>query len=145
MVKATLRDVLHLRRDNEEALVTHISETVTASNGTKNIHLKNPSSNDKEIDVHNFAINSHFEGEYRIYDTFDSLSGGTALNIDNLRMDSDGNVDSGVMESNKNVTFSTSAEPHFESAIPGGGPGGHIGGNGKGTEPIIEPGREIVV
>jgi len=140
--KATLRDVLHLRRDNENAYVTHISETVST---TKNIHLRNPSSNDKDIDVHKFTINSHFEGNYKIYDRFDSLSGGTSLNIDNLRMDTDGDVDDGTMESNKNVTFTASTTPHFEAAIPGGGAGGQTGGNGKGTEPIIEPGREIVV
>lgn len=135
-------------RDSEQAFVTsHRFTTITSGGGTANFHLKNPSDSGHNIDIHAVAIPTHFKGHLEIFDTFDSgPSGGTAVGIDNLRMGSDnGTPDSGSMEAYHSATFSAT-NTHWTSDIEGGqiAGAGSIGGTAAATEPIIEPGREII-
>lgn len=132
------------RRDNEEVYLGFNTTTVTSGGGTINIHLENRTS-DRVIDVHDLIITSQFEGQFAIYDRFESVSGGSNIIIENLYMDEgNGGPDSGNMSMASDVSF-TDTGTHFREAIPSGGPGGSMGGTGIETEPLIDPGRQIVV
>lgn len=134
------------RRSDERGFVAFHKTSVPSGGGTINLHLKNPSS-DTTIDVEKFLISSQFKGEYAIYDAFSSTpTGGSSQTIDNLKMDSSGGPpDSGEMAVNSDVAF-TASGTHFTEVLPSGGAGANtIGGAGGGTEPLIEPGREIVI
>ena len=131
----------------EQAFVASLATSVT-SGGTINIQLSNPADSTVALDVSQFLFSSQFKGQFKIYDQFDTApSGGSAIGIDNLLMDSGGNgPDTGSATANSGVTFTPSGTPHFNSVLPGGGVGGTgTGGAGIGTEPIIEPGREVVL
>lgn len=133
------------RRQVSEGYVAFITASVPDTGGTITLRIANPTT-DRVIDIQRFIVTSHFEGRVRIYDSFDGdVTGGTDVGIDNLRMDAGGGPpDSGTMVAESGVTF-TATGTHFDAVVPGGGPGGSIGGRGDGTEPLIDPGREIVV
>jgi len=131
----------------EQAFVASIATSVT-SGATINMQLSNPSDSGVSLDVSQFLFSSQFKGQFKIYDRFSTApSGGSTVGIDNLLMDSGGNgVDTGTATVNSGVTFTPSGTPHFNSVLPGGGVGGTgTGGAGVGTEPIIEPGRDVVL
>jgi len=134
------------RRADSRAYVTHYRTTVTNGGGTANLRLKNPTDS-TTIDVQILIVSSQFRGEYVIHDSFSSdPSGGSANSIDNLVMDeSSGSPDSGDMTATTEVTFTSDGERYAE-VLPSGGQGGNTsGGKGNATEPLIEPGREIVI
>lgn len=141
------------RRDQEKGFVVGTGPTTaTSGGGTFNLHLANPTDSGVNLEVESFIIDTQFRGQYTIYDSFDTdPSGGTTLTIDNLRMDSANSVpDSGIAEANQDVTYTPATDgTHFAGVLPsGGGEGsgiGTMGGHAAGTEPIIEPGREIVI
>lgn len=140
-----------LRSDGRAYTVSHTT-TVAANGGSMNVHLKNPTgqSDPDDIDIVTFAPVTQFEGKYTVYDSFSSApSGGTELGIDNMVMDSDNQTDTGIAVANGGVSFTDDGDPHLELPIPSGGGDsqglGTFGGRGIGTEPIIEPGREIVI
>jgi hypothetical protein len=136
---------LELYKQDEMGFVGFVTGTVTANGGTQTLHLKNPSANSNSIDVVRFLVSPQFAGEFAIYDSFSSApSGGSSVSIDNLKMDAGGGVDSGNMTMNSGVSF-TADGTHLDIPTPGGGNGGNtVGELIEGTEPIIEPGREIV-
>jgi len=120
--------------------------TIAGNGGTETLQLKNPSGSNVSACVNSFLINSQFAGEFAVYDAFSTPpSGGSDAGIDNLLMDAEGGPpDVGNMISKTGVSF-TQNGIHVDGVLPSGGPGDSIGGNVSGTEPIIEPGREIVL
>ena len=141
-----LENAVYLARIRERAYTAHLNEQVPAGD-TINIHLKNPSSNDVSVVLHEYRPVSEFVGQYNVYDGFSSgPTGGNGNGEDNLLLDTENeSPDTGPAEVNDNVTF-TADSTHFSEALPGGGASGiSTGGAITGTEPIIEPGREIVV
>jgi hypothetical protein len=134
------------RRESSDAFVAYTTGTVAAGGGTEALHIAN-TTQDRIIDIKQFIVASQFRGQYAIYDVFDGdITGGDTVSIDNLRLDASGGVpDSGAMSAASGVSF-TATNTHFAAAIPSGdAPGGTSGGAGAGTEPLIEPGREIVL
>lgn len=126
------------------AFIGYTTASVPASGGTITLHLENPTDN-RMIDVHNLIITTQFEGQYWIYDVFDGDVTGSEVTTDNLRLDEmNGAPDSGNMNMNNGVTF-TATGTHFHESVPSGGPGGNMGGKSTGPEPLIGPGREIVI
>lgn len=143
---AAEEDVLlaQAKRD-ERAYVASTRFTVTASGGTANMQLQNPSGSGFNANVRSFVVRTQFEGTVDVWDQFSTApSGGSGNGIDNLLMDSEGADDFGNMNVATNVTF-TGSNTHIEDVIPSGGPGGKIGGESMAPTPIIEPGREIVI
>lgn len=140
---------LELYKQREQGFVASIVSSVTNSGGTINMHIRNPSDSDFDIDVYRFLFSSQFRGQFTIYDQFSSApSGGSSVSIDNLLMDSGGDNGSnmGGVTANSGVSFTDEGSPHFTSVLPSGGVGGTgTGGFLTGTEPLIEPGREIVL
>lgn len=133
------------RRADMRGFVASYAGDVAAGDSIT-LHVKNDSSS-VVADVEAFSIGSQFRGSYTIYDAFSSApSGGTSVAVDNLRMDSAGGPpDSGNMTVNHSVTF-TASGTHWEDVLPSGGAGQQTsGGNDTSTEPLIEPGREIVI
>lgn len=134
------------RRSDDRGYVAYYTDTVAADGGTINLHVKNDSA-DTIIDVSAFPVSSQFRGSYNIYDVFSSApTGGTDAEIDNLRMDAEnGSRDTGEMTVNHSVSF-TASGTHWSDVLPSGGAGSNTtGGADNGTEPLIEPGREVVV
>jgi len=144
-----MSDVARLQhfKQKGQGFVASESADVTSS-GTLTLHLKNPSGNAFDIDVVQFLFSSQFKGQLKIYDRFSSgPSGGTSVGIDNLVADSGAaNADTGTMTANTGVTFTADGTAHYNAALPSGGSGANgIGGAATATEPIIEPGREVVL
>jgi hypothetical protein len=134
------------RRESSDAFVAYVTGSVPSGGGTETLHIQNPTQG-RIIDIEQFVIVSQFRGQYAIYDRFDGdVTGGSSVTIGNLRLDSAGGPpDSGDMSAASGVSF-TDTGTHFSAAIPSGdSPGGTSGGAGAGTEPLIEPGREIVI
>jgi hypothetical protein len=144
--EANEEDVLlaQAKRD-ERAFVASTRFTVTASGGTANLNLANPSGSGFNANIRNFRVTTQFLGIVDVFDEFSSApSGGTGNGIDNLLVDSGGGTDTGNMAVAQDVSF-TGSNTHVQDAIPSGGPGGNIGGASMGPTPIIEPEREIVI
>lgn len=138
---------LALRKREEKSYVAfHHSDTVPSGGGTINLHVANPSDSGVSLDIEKFAISSQFKGQYAIFDGFSTApSGGSGNGIDNLLLDSAGTDDTGNATITANVDF-TADGTHFRQTLASGGQGaGTIGGEGTGTEPIIEPDREVVI
>ena len=127
-----------------DAFVASIRATV-ASSDTTNLHLKNPADSGLDANVQAVFVRTRFMGIVDVYNEFsDGPSGGTANGVDNLKMDTDGTTGDTSMAVKQDVTF-TATNAHVKDVIPSGGPGGQVGGEATQTEPLIEPGREIVV
>lgn len=147
----TLQQVAELARlqhykKQQQAFVTFTRGSV-ADNGTENLHLKNPADSGVTADIQQVTISPQFTGNMAIYDSFSSApSGGSGTTIDNLRMDSEGGPpDTGHMTTNEAVTF-TASNTHLDIPIPGGGSGGNaVGEKLDATQPLVDPGREIVI
>lgn len=137
---------VNLRTREESAYVAFHKADVAANGGTINLHIKNPSDSGVSLDISEFNISSQFQASWNVFDSFSSApSGGSGNGVDNLLMDSSGEKDTGVATVNSGVTF-TSDGTHFAGVIgSGGAAGATTGGQGHGSEPVIEPGREIVI
>lgn len=139
----------HTRRGRGDGYVAYNTAQVASGGGTLNIHIANETTG-IAVEVHRFIVSSQFRGAYAVYDEFSSApSGGTTDGIDNLLLDSDGgSPDTGSMTINYGVTF-TESNTHILETLPSGGGGGSgigtTGGSSRGTEPVIEPGREVVI
>lgn len=138
--------ILAQAKREENAFVASFREEVTASGGTSNINITNPSDSGFIAYVDTMSVRSQFEGIVDVIDEFSTApSGGSTGLVDNLLMDSEGGpADVGNMTVRSNVSF-TGSGTHVEDILPAGGPGGAIGGQTTETSPIIEPGREIVI
>lgn len=131
---------------DERGFVTTAYASV-ASNGTLNLHLKNPSDSNTEAFLKNIVITTQFQGNMEIYDGFSTApNSGTNVSTQNLLMDTAGGTpDTGNLTSNKNVSF-TADSTHLKTVIPSGGQGqSQVGGFATGTDPILQPDRELVV
>lgn len=139
----TWSNMLEYQKRREKGYVA-FEDAMVPADGTLNLHLEN-TSNDKSIVVISFLISSQFMGRWAVYDSFDSVSGGTEVTVDNLLMDEGGEPDTGDMNVLSNVDY-TNAEEHYAGTIPSGGnPSNSVGGSITTTEPIIEPNREVVI
>jgi hypothetical protein len=138
--------ILEQAKRVERGFVATFREEVAANGGTSNLNITNPSDSGVIAYVDAMSVRSQFEGVVDVYDEFSTApSGGSSGLIDNLLLDSDGGpADTGNMTVRSNVSF-TSSGTHVIDILPSGGPGGKIGGQTTATEPIIEPGREIVI
>lgn len=140
---------LELFKNRELGFVASFIDDVAGEGGTINLQIRNPTDSTFDIDVVQFLFASQFTGRVAIYDQFSSApSGGTEVPIDNLLMDEGGTNGSsmGGVTANRGVSFTADGSPHFTGVLPSGGVGGTgTGGALSGTEPIIEPGREIVM
>ena len=126
------------------AFVASIRGTVSSS-GTTDLHFKNPADSGLDANVRAVFVRTRFKGIADVYVEFsDGPSGGTANGVDNLKMDTDDTTGDTSMVVKQDVTF-TATNTHVKDVIPSGGPGGQVGGEATETEPLIEPGREIVV
>lgn len=135
-----------LKRRNERGYVAFAPATSVAADGTYNLHLANPADSGITIDTRGILIGTHFEADVDVWDSFSTApSGGTTEAVENLLLDSSGGTDSGSMEVASDVSF-TGDGRHISVVVGGGGAGAQtIGGAADLTNPIIEPGREIVV
>lgn len=132
---------------DERGFVVTAQEDVAASGGTLNLSIQNPEGSNTEAFMQNVVVTTQFKGSMVMYDSFSSApTNGTSVTVQNLLMDTaSGTPDSGEMDANKNVTF-TDDGTHLEQVIPSGGQGAsQIGGAATGTDPILQPGREMVV
>lgn len=137
--------VLEQAKAEERGQIASNRSTVTASGGTTNLQIENPSGSGVNANIQLIHINTQFEGIVDVWDQFSTApSGGTADTPDNLLMDSEQANGSGSMNVNTDVTF-TGSNTHIEDVIPSGGPGGNIGGPFDLGSPLIEPEREIVI
>lgn len=141
---------LELYKQREQAFTASFIEAeIPSGGGTIDMQIANPAESGFDIDVINFIFTSQFKGQFAVYDQFSSSpTGGTEVAVDNLLMDTGGENGStaGGVTINRGVTFTESGSPHFEAVLPSGGMGANTtGGEGTATEPLIEPGREIVM
>lgn len=115
---------------------------------TINLRVANPADSGVTLDVVWLRVATQFRAEWTVYDQLgDSVSGGTAVTPDGLRLNSASEAPADTVATlTSDVTFTDQGTPHWEGVIPSGGAGGQTsGGVGAGTEPDIEPGREIVI
>lgn len=141
---------VEIYKQREQGFVASFIDTDVASNGgTINMQITNPSDSGFDIDVVKFLFTSQFKGQFAVYDQFSSApSGGSSVPVDNLLMDSGGDNGStaGGVTINRGVNFTSADSPHYDAVLPTGGMGANTGGGaGTATEPLIEPGREIVL
>lgn len=136
---------LELEKRNENGQIISHREEVAAG-ATVNVHLENPSDSGVDANVVSMQISTIFQATFDVYDGFSTApSGGTSTTPDNLLMDSDDANGAGAMNTNVNVSY-TSSKTHLEGVVPSGGQGNNqVGGAMNGTTPLIEPGREIVL
>jgi len=141
----SLMTQLEQAKRKDRAFVVSYTDTVAKTTGTTNMHIKNPSSNTRSLQVHTLNISTQFSGFYTVYDAFSAApTGGTALTPQSLLMDSDATTAVSVMEANKNVTYSGN-DYHTTEVFPAGGKTSKSGAAARGENPIIEPGREMVI
>lgn len=137
---------MELAKREENGQIVSIRQEVAADGGTFNMHLKNPTDSATDANISLIKVSSTFEGIFNVYDGFSSApSGGTSQDPDNLLMDSENTNGGGAMEVYTNVSY-TSNKTHAEGVIPSGGSEKEpVGGVSEATQPLIQPGREIVV
>jgi len=114
--------------------------------GTLNLTLTNPTA-DRSLDVLSIDYTAIFDGEFTIYDSFDAApSGGTALSPDSLLLDENGAQTDTAMTVLEDATFTSDGDPHLQRPTTASG----VGPNRQGTtgafgDPLLEPGRSVVV
>jgi len=139
-----LQAELEISRVEERGYVASERFDVGAG-ATENLHLKNPADSSTDLRVHRFKVNTQFEGNATIYDSFSSdPTGGTEAGVDNLLLDTGEQNGETLADVNTGVTF-TANNPHMVAVIPSGGFVGTTGGAFENGGPIIEPDREIVL
>lgn len=143
--QAAEEDVLLQQAKRDGVGFVASARSSVTSGGTLNLHLKNPANSGIDINVESAFTRSQFEGSVDIHDAFSSApSGGVGNGVDNLKLDSGNDTGDTQITVNKGVSY-TASNTHVKDVLPSGGAGGQIGGEATGTEPLIEPDREIVV
>ena len=136
---------LERAKRKNRAFVVSYTDTVSDDGGTTNLHLSNPSENNRSLHVHTMNITSTFAGFYTVYDTFTAdPSGGTALSPQTLLVDSSDTDAQTIMAANKNVTHNGD-DYHSTEVFTSGGRRSRTGSAVDAEHPIVEPGREIVI
>jgi len=131
--------------EHDRGFVTFVVGDVPAGE-TLSLALSNPTA-DRSIDILDVDYSALFDGEFTIYDSFSSApSGGTALSPDSLLLDENGSQTDTAMTAVRDATFTSDGDPHFRRPTTAAG----VGNDPSGTEgifgdPVVEPGRSIVV
>lgn len=126
-------------------ILSELYTDVTGNGGTANLHLQNPSANDRSAIIDSARVSTSQRGTVRLYDSFSSApSGGSTATADNLLMDSGGGVDTGSMNANTDVSF-TGDNTHAVQVVGGGQGGNALGATAQAETFIMEPDREIVL
>ena len=139
-----LQAELTIARVEERGFITSERFEVGAGD-TENLHLRNPSDADRDLRVHSIEMDTQFEAQGTVYDSFsDGPTGGTDAGVSNLLLDTD--EENGVTEATveTGVTF-TANDPYLVTVISSGGAGGKTGGIFRNGGPIIQPDRGIVL
>jgi len=132
------------KRKNRAFIVSY-TDTVAKTSGTTNLHIKNPSDNKRSLHVHGLNIATQFPGFYTVYDKFTAgPTGGTPLTPQALLADRQATPTTSIIEANKNVTHSGD-DYHSTEVFAAGGKTSKSGGAAKAENPIVEPGRELVI
>jgi len=131
--------------EQDRAFVTYYVVDLAAG-ATANIAITNPTS-DRSVEVLAIDYTTLFDGDFTIYDSFSSApSGGTALSPDSLLLDENGAQTDTAMTVVSDATFTADGDPHFSRPTFASGVGDDpIGTGGAFADPVIEPGRSIVV
>lgn len=116
-----------------------------AAGATQNIHLKNPENSGKQFWVMNATVSSDGPYTAEIHDTFNAApSGGSDLQIQNVLLDSEGDINEGTGVANASVDFDASGT--HAVGVGGGGAGGNASGSLITHPPVvIQEKREIVL
>lgn len=131
--------------DEDAFGVTTGISTVGQQGGTISITLDNPEDSGWTAVVTSTRVSSNFSADVRVYDGFSQApSGGTALTIDNLLLDSDNDATEGRMTARQGDTF-TETNTQDSLILGGGGGGNAVGAVGSTTKFALEPGRTVVV
>ena len=132
-----------LAKPKGDAYIVSVESTVAAG-GTLNLQLQNPEENDVCLNVDKIQIGTQFAGQINVYDRFDSITAGSAVTPQNLRLDAGGETNPGTMSVSQDATI-TPNSTHLTAVIPSGGAAGKTGGGVTEGEPFIAPSRQIVV
>lgn len=129
---------------NQSFVAYHV--TTVSSGGTTSLQLSNPTESGLTADVVNVNRYAEFSGDFRILDEFaDPPTGGTDNDEDSMLMDSGGIVDDSEMTIATDPTYTESGEPHWEWPTEATGQGANRRpGDGGATQPLVEPGRDVV-
>lgn len=117
---------------------------VGADGGTNNVHFRNPSGTGKTAIIVDVTASTQFEGKATIYEDFDSTTDGTSVTIQNIVMDTNKDLNEGVMEAFTDSTF-TGEVRHSSIVFGGGAEKETVGGGGNLPLISVEPDRELVV
>lgn len=150
---AIARDLLQFDQDlikrqaisDDSAFVTYYVTDVPAGE-TMNLAISNPTS-DTSADILGISYLAVFDGDFTIYDSFSSApSGGDPRSPDSLLLDEAGGVTSSVIDVESDATFTSDGDPHFSRPTIASGVGDDpTGSGGSFADPLIEPGRSMVV
>jgi len=132
-----------LAKPKGDAYIVSVEKTVAAG-GTLNLQLQNPESNDVCLNVDKIQIGTQFAGQINVYDRFDSITAGSEITPQNLRLDAGGETNPGTMSVSQDATY-TANSTHLTAVIPSGGAAGKTGGGITEGEPFVAPSRQIVV
>src|SRR6056297_833662 len=132
-----------LAKPKGDAYIVSVEKTVAAG-GTLNLQLQNPEENDVCLNVEKIQIGTQFAGQINVYDRFDSITAGSEIIPQNLRLDAGGETNPGTMNASQDAPI-TPNSTHFTAVIPSGGAAGKTGGGVTEGEPFIAPSRQIVV
>jgi hypothetical protein len=132
------------KRKNRAYIVSY-TDTVAKESGTTNLHIKNLGDSERSLHVHGLNVATQFPGFYTVYDRFTAgPTGGTSLTTQALLADRQATPTTSIMEANKNVTHSGD-DYHSTEVFAAGGKTSKSGGAAKAENPIVEPGRELVI
>lgn len=126
-------------------IVSELYEAVSGNGGTANLHLENPTDNDRSAIIDSARVSTSQRSTIRLWDGFSSApSGGSSVDPDNLLMDSGGSSDTGTMNAATDVTF-TGNNTHAVQVAGGGQGGNALGATAQAETFIMEPDRDLVL
>lgn len=133
--------------EQEQGYVISVDKEV-ASDGTLNLHIRNPTDSGFSVFVPIANPTTKGEATFTVYDAFDSITDGTEVTIQNATLGSEnGSPDSGPMEAYQDSTFTPKTHAKHAGGVVGSGGGGanSLGGGLSFPPTRIEPGRQIVL
>jgi len=120
-------------------------EEVAANGGTVNVYIDNPEANTNVLQLGAINMATQFRGRAKVYHKFDSVTGGDAIPVANVRLE-DGEQRDTSADAKQDVDFTPANGTFWETTFPSGGQGGQVtGGAVAGPTAIIAPGRRIVL